>query len=155
MSPRRSVPSPFSTYGPARSRRKSAARRTTASICAVHMSWPAVTLLAVAVAGLLAQPVVSSVIAGATKPEQVRANAAAADWELDEEDWRALRAVLTGEQHGPHRDALLLGAALALEIVGRVDRPRDGVRLAKEAIDSGAARRTLDKLAAFGAGAGL
>jgi indole-3-glycerol phosphate synthase len=35
---------------------------------------------------------------------------------------RALRAVLTGEQHGPHRDALLLGTALALEIVGRVDR---------------------------------
>jgi len=68
---------------------------------------------------------------------------------------RALRAVLTGEQHGPHRDALLLGTALALEIVGRVDQPRDGVRLAKEAIDSGAARRTLDKLAAFGAGAGL
>ena len=68
---------------------------------------------------------------------------------------RALRAVLTGEQHGPHRDSLLLGTALALEIVGRVDQPRDGVHLAKEAIDSGAARRTLDKLAAFGAGAGL
>ncbi len=54
------------------------------------------TLLDVAVAGLLAQPAVSSVIAGATKPEQVRANAAAADWELDEEDLRALRAVLDG-----------------------------------------------------------
>ena len=63
---------------------------------------------------------------------------------------RALRAVLTGEQHGPHRDALLLGTALALEIVGRVDQPRDGVRLATEAIDSGAARRTLDSIAAFG-----
>ena len=61
----------------------------------------------------------------------------------------------TASEHGPHRDALLLGTALALEIVGRVDEPRDGVRLAKEAIDSGAARRTLDKLAAFGAGAGL
>jgi anthranilate phosphoribosyltransferase len=43
-----------------------------------------------------------------------------------------------------------LGTALALEIVGRVDQPRDGVRLAKEAIDGGAARATLDKLAAFG-----
>jgi aryl-alcohol dehydrogenase-like predicted oxidoreductase len=35
------------------------------------------TLLEVAIGGLLAQPVVTSVIAGATKPEQVRANAAA------------------------------------------------------------------------------
>jgi anthranilate phosphoribosyltransferase len=65
---------------------------------------------------------------------------------------RALRDVLEGKQHGAHRDALLLGTALALEIVGRVDQPRDGVRLAREAIDSGAARHTLDKLAAFGAG---
>ena len=40
-----------------------------------------VTLLDVAVGGLLAQPAISSVIAGATKPEQVRANVAAAAWE--------------------------------------------------------------------------
>jgi anthranilate phosphoribosyltransferase len=64
---------------------------------------------------------------------------------------RALRAVLCGEEQGPHRDALLLGTALALEIVGRVSEPREGVRLAKEAIASGAARRTLESLAAFGA----
>jgi aryl-alcohol dehydrogenase-like predicted oxidoreductase len=49
-------------------------------------------LLDVAIAGLAAQPMVASVIAGATKPEQVRANAAAAErWapsaaELDELD---------------------------------------------------------------------
>jgi anthranilate phosphoribosyltransferase len=36
-----------------------------------------------------------------------------------------------------------------------VDNPRDGVRLAKQAIDSGAARKTLAALAAFGQGAGL
>jgi anthranilate phosphoribosyltransferase len=64
---------------------------------------------------------------------------------------RALRAVLTGEDRGAHRDALLLGTALALEIVGRVKDPREGVRLAAEAIDSGAARKTLDALASFGA----
>jgi anthranilate phosphoribosyltransferase len=64
---------------------------------------------------------------------------------------RALRAVLTGAERGAHRDALLLGTALALEIVGKVTDPRDGVRLASEAIDSGAARRTLDALASFGA----
>jgi len=40
-----------------------------------------VTLLDVAVGGLAAQPAVVSVIAGATKPEQVRANAAAGAWE--------------------------------------------------------------------------
>jgi len=68
---------------------------------------------------------------------------------------KALRAVLEGTDKGPHRDALLLGTALALEVVGRVDHPRDGVAMAKQAIDSGAARRTLDALAAFGKGAGL
>ena len=38
------------------------------------------TLLEIAIAGLGAQPTVGSVIAGATKPEQVRANAAAGEW---------------------------------------------------------------------------
>jgi anthranilate phosphoribosyltransferase len=63
---------------------------------------------------------------------------------------RALRAVLEGTDRGPHRDALLLGTALALEIVGKVQEPREGVALARAAIDSGAARQTLAKLAAFG-----
>jgi aryl-alcohol dehydrogenase-like predicted oxidoreductase len=39
------------------------------------------TLLEVAIGGLAAVSPVASVIAGATKPEQVRANAAASDWE--------------------------------------------------------------------------
>jgi len=39
------------------------------------------SLLEVAIAGLAAMPGIASVIAGATKPEQVRANAAAGDWE--------------------------------------------------------------------------
>jgi aryl-alcohol dehydrogenase-like predicted oxidoreductase len=38
------------------------------------------TLLEIAIGGLAAQPTVGSVIAGATKPEQVRANAAAGEW---------------------------------------------------------------------------
>jgi aryl-alcohol dehydrogenase-like predicted oxidoreductase len=45
-----------------------------------------VTLLHVAVGGLLAQPAVASVIAGATKPEQVRGNVQAADWEPGPDD---------------------------------------------------------------------
>jgi aryl-alcohol dehydrogenase-like predicted oxidoreductase len=52
-----------------------------------------VTLLEVAIGGLLAQPAVGSVIAGATKPEQVRANAAAGAWEPTPEDVAALNAL--------------------------------------------------------------
>jgi aryl-alcohol dehydrogenase-like predicted oxidoreductase len=52
-----------------------------------------VTLLQVAIGGLLSQPAVSSVIAGATKPEQVRANAKAAAWEPTPGDVAALRAL--------------------------------------------------------------
>lgn len=51
------------------------------------------SLLELAFAGLLARPAVGSVIAGATTPEQVRANAAAAEWELDPEDRAALLAL--------------------------------------------------------------
>ena len=43
-----------------------------------------VSLLEVAIGGLAAVPGVGSVIAGATSPEQVRANAAAGAWEPDE-----------------------------------------------------------------------
>ena len=49
------------------------------------------TLLELAIAGLASQLGVVSVIAGATAPEQVRANAAAADWELSADDLGALR----------------------------------------------------------------
>jgi aryl-alcohol dehydrogenase-like predicted oxidoreductase len=50
------------------------------------------TLLEVAIGALTAQTPVASVIAGATKPEQVRANAAA-DWEPTADDLAALRAL--------------------------------------------------------------
>jgi aryl-alcohol dehydrogenase-like predicted oxidoreductase len=52
-----------------------------------------VTLLDVAIGGLLAQSPLASVIAGATKPEQVRANAAAGEWEPTPEDVAALNAL--------------------------------------------------------------
>ena len=48
------------------------------------------TLLQVAIGGLLAQPAIASVIAGATKPEQVHANVEAAQWEPTPEDLAAL-----------------------------------------------------------------
>jgi aryl-alcohol dehydrogenase-like predicted oxidoreductase len=44
------------------------------------------TLLELAFSWLVARPVVSSVIAGATKPEQVEQNAKAADWALTSDD---------------------------------------------------------------------
>jgi aryl-alcohol dehydrogenase-like predicted oxidoreductase len=50
----------------------------------------AASLLDVAIGGLAAQPAVGSVIAGATKPEQVRANVAAGAWVPNEEDLAAL-----------------------------------------------------------------
>jgi aryl-alcohol dehydrogenase-like predicted oxidoreductase len=52
-----------------------------------------ISLLDVAVGGLLAMPAVSCVIAGATRPEQVRANVAAGAWEPGAEDVKALRAL--------------------------------------------------------------
>jgi aryl-alcohol dehydrogenase-like predicted oxidoreductase len=52
-----------------------------------------VSLLDVAIGGLLAQPAVSSVIAGATKPEQVRANAAAGEWQPGDDDLAELNAL--------------------------------------------------------------
>jgi aryl-alcohol dehydrogenase-like predicted oxidoreductase len=52
-----------------------------------------VSLLEVAIGGLAAQEPVASVIAGATKPEQVRANAAAGDWQPSPDELEALLAL--------------------------------------------------------------
>jgi aryl-alcohol dehydrogenase-like predicted oxidoreductase len=51
------------------------------------------TLLEVAVGWLLAQPAVTSVIAGATQPEQVQANVAAAEWEPTDDELAELDAI--------------------------------------------------------------
>ena len=52
------------------------------------------TLGELAIAWLLARPTVASVIAGATKPEQAQANAAAAGWTLTDDDLRTIDAVI-------------------------------------------------------------
>ncbi|MFC4104834.1 aldo/keto reductase [Micromonospora zhanjiangensis] len=52
------------------------------------------TMLQVAIGGLAAQPAVTSVIAGATTADQVRANAAAGSWQPSDEDLAALREIL-------------------------------------------------------------
>jgi aryl-alcohol dehydrogenase-like predicted oxidoreductase len=51
------------------------------------------TILELAIAWLAAKPTVSSVIAGATKPEQVWANVKGADWALTDEEVREVDAI--------------------------------------------------------------
>ena len=52
------------------------------------------TLLELAIGALASRAVVASVIAGATRPDQVRANVAAGDWDLDTEDLAELDQLL-------------------------------------------------------------
>jgi anthranilate phosphoribosyltransferase len=68
-----------------------------------------------------------------------------------EHNARAMLDVFRGE-HGPHRDALVLGAALALEVSGLATDVDDGRRCAEVALDGGAAERLLQRLADFSAG---
>ncbi|HXF98360.1 MAG TPA: aldo/keto reductase [Gaiellaceae bacterium] len=51
------------------------------------------TLLELAISALACTPGIGSIIAGATSPEQVRANAAAASWRLDADELAALAQV--------------------------------------------------------------
>jgi anthranilate phosphoribosyltransferase len=62
------------------------------------------------------------------------------------ENARIAREVLSGAR-GPHRDVVLLNAAVALVAAGRAADPREGAERAARAIDEGAARRTLEALA--------
>ena len=51
------------------------------------------TILELAIAWLAAKPTIASVIAGATKPEQVRANVKAADWTLNDKQVQEIDAI--------------------------------------------------------------
>jgi aryl-alcohol dehydrogenase-like predicted oxidoreductase len=55
------------------------------------------SLLELAISWLASQPVVASVIAGATKPGQVRANVAAASWELTPEELAEIDRLVPAE----------------------------------------------------------
>lgn len=61
-----------------------------------------------------------------------------------------LEEILSGSERGAKRDVVLLNAAAALEAAGLAGDLRAGVARAREAIDSGAARRTLELLREFG-----
>ncbi len=56
------------------------------------------------------------------------------------------RALLTGAERGPKRAMLALNTAAALRAAGLAPDWRTGVRMAEEALDSGAAARTLETL---------
>jgi anthranilate phosphoribosyltransferase len=65
-----------------------------------------------------------------------------------EDNARITRDVLAGRP-GPCRDVVLMNAAAALLVGGKVDTMLDGIRLAADIIDSGAAMAKLDGLVAF------
>jgi anthranilate phosphoribosyltransferase len=60
----------------------------------------------------------------------------------------ALRAVLAGA-HGGHRSAVILNAAGGIAAAGHAADLREGIAVAREAIDSGAAAERLDELVEF------
>ena len=74
------------------------------------------------------------------KPEDLKGGDA-------EHNAAALKAVLNGEASA-FRDIVLLNAAAALVVAERADDLRSGVAIAAEAIDSGKATSTLDRLIA-------
>ena len=63
-----------------------------------------------------------------------------------EENGAAFRALLEGEKSA-YRDAVLLNAAAALLVAGKVDNLMDGAKLAAQSIDSGAAKEKIEALA--------
>jgi anthranilate phosphoribosyltransferase len=54
--------------------------------------------------------------------------------------------VFAGEDFGAHRDALLMGTSLALEVCGAVSGPKEGVEVAANTIDSGEAAQLLQNI---------
>ena len=54
--------------------------------------------------------------------------------------------VFHGEDKGAHRDALLMGTSLVLEVQGATQSPEEGVAVAAAAIDDGRAKALLQKL---------
>jgi anthranilate phosphoribosyltransferase len=62
--------------------------------------------------------------------------------------------VLDGES-GAHRDAIVLGAALALEVTGVAAGPTAAVEMAAAAIDDGKGLSLAKALEEFGAGEGV
>ena len=63
-----------------------------------------------------------------------------------EENARALEGIVTGEVTGPARDVILANAGAALYVAGAADDLAGGVAAARDAIESGGAAATLERL---------
>jgi anthranilate phosphoribosyltransferase len=59
-----------------------------------------------------------------------------------------IRSVLSGDK-GPHRDVVLLNAGFAITAAGCCEEAKEGLALAARSIDSGAAKKKLEALAAM------
>ncbi len=63
-----------------------------------------------------------------------------------EHNARELLEVFEGRDQGAHRDALLMGTSLVLEVLGAAKDAREGVEMARAAIDDGRARALIDRM---------
>ncbi|MCH7898872.1 MAG: anthranilate phosphoribosyltransferase [Proteobacteria bacterium] len=63
-----------------------------------------------------------------------------------ENNARELQRVFSGEDQGAHRDALLMGTSLVLEVQGSARDAQEGVEIAAAALDSGDAEKLLERL---------
>jgi anthranilate phosphoribosyltransferase len=63
-----------------------------------------------------------------------------------EHNAKELTRVFRGEDKGAHRDALLMGTSLVLEVQGSASGAKDGVGMAAEAIDNGSAASLLKRM---------
>ena len=59
---------------------------------------------------------------------------------------KELIRVFDNEDKGPHRDALLMGTSLVMEVLGIVRDAKEGVEMAMAAIEDGAAKKLLDDM---------
>ena len=55
-----------------------------------------------------------------------------------------MKRVFYCEDKGAHRDALTMGVSLVLELMGKVNNPRDGIKIAEETLNSGKASQFID-----------
>ena len=66
-----------------------------------------------------------------------------------EENAETIRRILNGTEHGPRRDIVLLNAAVALQVAGRVQDYAQGLKLAEHTIETGQAAEKLERMAIF------
>jgi anthranilate phosphoribosyltransferase len=70
------------------------------------------------------------------------------------ENAAVIRSVFAGDDRGAKRDAILLNAAGAIAASGHAEDLREGLEVARRAVDSGSAAERLDALVAFSHGDG-